>query len=110
MADVTLDRDPLLRQIGTSQQEIALNSQRLYVIEHTGLDASGSASSNTVYAQTDGDDVTASHANGTGKIAIQAGGAYPLPAGCESVKLKTSSGNASVQIYASEFDHRRNVQ
>lgn len=104
MADVTLDKQPLVQEITPTAITIALNPNRLYVIGHLGKDSNGDAATEEVYIQTDGETLTADYSDSAGKIVLQNGSAKPIPPDTQLIELATASGggNVSVEIYASE--------
>lgn len=102
-ADITLSSGQCyLYEIGTDQKEIALDTERLWTIFHTGKDSAGAASIGEVFFQCDGNNVTASYANALGKMVLQEGFCIPVPPGLSSIRGKTASGSVSVMFIASE--------
>lgn len=103
MADITLSSGQCyLYEIGTDQKEIALDTERLWTIFHTGKDAAGAASTGEVFFQCDGNNATATYASALGKLVIQSGLCVPVPPGVSSIKGKTASGNVALQFIGSE--------
>lgn len=103
MADITLSNGQCyLYEIGTAEKQIALDSERLWTIFHTGKDSAGAASTGEVFFQCDGNSAVATYASALGKLVIQSGFCFPVPPGVTSIKGKTASGNVSLQFIGSE--------
>lgn len=103
MADITLSSGQCyLYEIGTAQKEIALDTERLWTIFHTGKDAAGAASTVDVFFQCDGNNAVASYASALGKLVIQEGFSFPVPPGVSSIKGLTASGSVALQFIGSE--------
>lgn len=96
-----MDRLPRNVQLSTSADtQIPLNPRRLYSINNLGKNAAGAASSNPIFGSCDGSAVEATYADAEGKIIIEDGETFPVPAGTSLIALKCTGAAVVARITA----------
>ena len=83
----------------TSDASISLDSRSAYLVQHNGLNASGSASTGVVYLS-GSSTVTATAAEGSDKFILLSQTAILVGPGLSTLGFKTASGEVTISLSA----------
>lgn len=75
----------------TTEDVVTLDPRYRYAVWHNGSSSSGADDEATIYLSTD-DAVVADPTPGTSKLALPAGGSFPLKKGAETLRFATAAG------------------